>query len=119
MTQKEKDTVFKDLCGRLPYGVEIICKASKISLTLSAHMLQKIQKDNNRLEWKPVLRPLSHMTEQEKCAFRQLEFYEGKIDEIVDFFNSRHLDYRNLTGKDLAVIASKETYDIENLEKWY
>lgn len=115
MTQKEKDTVFKDICGRLPYGVKIICKASKISLTLTTHMLQEIEKDNNRLEWKPVLRPLSHMTEQEKYAFRQLEFREGRIDKIVDFFNSRHLDYRNLHRKDLAVLASKKTYDLKNL----
>ena len=127
MTQKEKQLLLKDLCARLPYGVEIVCEASKISLTLSAHMLDEIIKDGNELQWKPYLRPMSSMTEEECITLSRLKPYD--IDawkyiktpvplyianiEQFNFFHRHHLDWRGLIPKGLALEASKDMYKTE------
>ena len=128
MTPEEKQLLIKDLCARLPYGVEIICEASPRSLTLSAHMLDEIIKDSNKLQWKPYLRPLSSITEEEKeeaseaieIELKALQGPGGFTVEnaasytfMIDFYNKHLLDYRGLIEKGLALEAPKDMYKVE------
>jgi hypothetical protein len=125
MTQEERQLLLKDLCARLPYGVEIICEASMISLTLSAHMLGEIIKDGNELQWKPYLCPMSSMTEEERNEyfdFRNQELQrvafaevgrEQAIAEISDWLLARHFDFRGLIEKGLAIEAPEGMYKTE------
>ena len=119
MTQEEKQLLLIDLCARLPYGVEIICGESKISLTLTPHMLEEISKDNNKLEWKPYLRPMSSMTEEEVEKYNELcgcnapfpGIIEESVAEFLDWLNSHHFDYRGLIEKGLALEAPEGMYN--------
>ena len=120
MEQTSKELLLKDLCARLPYGVEIICESSKINLTLTPHMLEGIFKDNNKLEWKPYLFPLSSMTEKQKeetsemfWDFDNNEFTNNTefVDHydcfsLIDWLNKNHFDYRGLIEKGLAIDAT-------------
>lgn len=89
---------------------------------------------------KPYLRPMSSMTDSEKTeleliGFRYKESHitneymikgynyikppytpvdEVKCSEVIDFFNSRHLDYHGLIEKGLALKAPEDMYDIQN-----
>lgn len=70
-------------------------------------------------EFKPYLRPMSSMTEEEKEEFENL--LEGIVDGIerwdkpdlceeYDWLNSHHFDYRGLIEKGLALEAPEEMY---------
>ena len=115
MTREEKQLLLKDLCARLPYGVEIICEASTISLTLSVHMLGEIIKDDDELQWKPYLRPMSSMTEEENKEESDLwnEHDTNLIREMLNFYCSHHLDWNSLIPKGLALEAPKNMYKTE------
>ena len=74
-------------------------------------------------EVKPYLRPMSDMTEEEcdmveeilgnKCIFdfmgngdiilKQGQFSQNKLSKLYDYYNSIHVDYRNLINKNLAI----------------
>ncbi len=80
---------------------------------------------------KPYLRPLSSITEEEKEEYHYMVFdyeyddywYPGKytdaicvadVDELVDWFNAHHFDYRGLIPKGLALPAPEDMYIINN-----
>ena len=118
-----KELLFKDLCGRLPYGVKveithwrnrdkgmIDSKIFRFPLDINkASVLIKTTSDI-----RPYLFPLSSMTEEQHKEFDQLIELELKAinDEIahtqvtafeVDFYNKNHFDYRGLIEKGLAI----------------
>jgi len=70
-------------------------------------------------EFKPYLRPMSSMTEEElyiiESNLAQLKdgnwLYEC-VDEITTLLNSRHLDFRGLIPMGLALEAPKDMYKI-------
>lgn len=86
MTEKDKELLLQDLCGRLPYGV--ICKTSKgnghlcsINQTIFGIEyginIKATERDyfNDRKEIiKPYLRPLSSMTEEERELLNRMAF---------------------------------------------
>ena len=116
MSQEDKQLLLKDLCARLPYGVEMVCEASKISLTLSTHMLGEIIKDGNELQWKPYLRSMSSMTEKEKEEYEMLQVYPGfrtnhtDLTDMYDWLLAHHFDYRGLIHMGLALEAPDGMY---------
>ena len=72
MTQEEKSILLKDLCARLPYGVKGIITYDESNTIFTIEGI-----DNNVLhlsdveecyveDFKPYLRPMSSMTEEEK-----------------------------------------------------
>lgn len=79
MTQEEKQLLFKDLCGRLPYGVMIHLhtssdKGSTILLNSDIYGFIEDVLNNSPYEIKeikPYLRPMSSMTEEEKKRILQ------------------------------------------------
>jgi len=109
----KKQILLSDLCARLPYEVKVKFYSMEYPygsepVILTVHLLK--DRWENMLDIKPYLRPLSSMTESESFRFNRLEVYEGKIDEIIDFFNSKHLDYRGLIEKGLALEAPEGMY---------
>lgn len=157
MKQEDKELLIKDLCARLPYGLKIQCIGwdydhdceftiveeliginDKFIYTLwrdERHM-HSIQEPLSVLDYKPYLRPLSSMTEEEKSEFincagyeaeesvngRHYEYYlkdfvgtqEEPIANVdaIDWLNSHHFDYRGLIEKGLALEALEGMYNI-------
>jgi hypothetical protein len=134
MTQEEKQLLLKDLCGRLPYGVKFQGEDSNV-YTLDAANYFVFQVED--VVFKPYLRPMSSMTEEErknfiKCAGYEVEESEngrhydyylkdfcGTEDapcanaDAIDWLNAHHFDYRNLIKLGLALEAPEGMYKNE------
>jgi hypothetical protein len=129
MTLEEKrELLLKDLCGRLPYGVNVKDDFGDIIHVNihDAHIEHLILRISYGID-KMLLRPLSSMTEEE---FKELDTLERKsldyclMNEVngytvesiacdacvVDFCNKHHLDYRGLIPMGLAVEGSEGMY---------
>ena len=128
LEEKRKELLLQDLCGRLPYGVNIKDDFGDIVHVniYNAHIEHLITRIYYGVD-KMVLRPLSSMTEEE---FKELDTLERKaldfclmnevngytVDSIacdacvVDFCNKHHFDYRGLIPMDLAVEGPKDMY---------
>lgn len=127
MTEKEKDLLIKDLCARLSYGVKAnneiqgdfviygICENYIFTRTTTSHADFRIE------NIKPYLFPLSSMTEEQKQYLKNRFCYDwdgepydlwkcqieiGDTDELIDWFNKNHFDYRGLIEKGLAIDAT-------------
>ena len=125
MTQENKNLLLKDICERLPYGIKCInTNWTKDGYVEVSNVWAKEQKVQIFEDWvgieycKPYLRPMSSMTEEEKQQYWDLCYQDqddiwGKcrFDKIVDFCLERHLDYRGLIEKGLAIEAPEGMYD--------
>ncbi len=132
MTQTDKELLLKDLCTRLPYDV-IIHYHWEIKGTDSTidddrklkfsdveslkYMLTELQDNRFIIEWKPYLRPMSSMTEEEKKEYNEYLFYGASIGlmsntetayELIDWLNKKKFDYHCLIPKRLAIEVTKE-----------
>ena len=130
MTREQKELLLKDLSARLQYGVKIQVN-DKIESLQGINVLDTVVEYGSCLssdieEVKPYLFPLSSMTEEQKydfycrfiendCDFNDFkEFYFENnewhkmltsiddIEEIIDWFNKNHFDYRCLIPRSLA-----------------
>ena len=138
MTQGDKELLLQDLCARLPYGVildySFIENKQRIhtKIPLTYRNIGTVALDEwhtNEEIFKPYLRPLSSMTEEEKreyfsfiggkrpfdCDFSvyPIEYkfiYEHDINSYIDWLNAHHFDYRGLIKKGLALEAPKGMY---------
>ena len=126
MTQEEKELLLKDLCARLPYGVKgiITYNGDKNIFTIKGIFNILFLSDTeccNVEDFKPYLFPLSSMTEEQKqylknrfCSEWDGEPYDlwkyqieiGDTDELIDWLNKSHFDYRVLIEKGLAIDAT-------------
>ena len=138
MTQEDKELLLKDLCARLPYGFTIHRYSDNCDIVIEsnginnfAHFLEYSEGE----EFKPYLRPLSSMTEDEKDelydwgweytnndiitggstdADNLYKRYEKNLYDLKwlsDWLNAHHFDYRGLIEKGLALEAPKEMYN--------
>ena len=148
MTQEKKNLLLKDLCARLPYGIKVRVDRYNCHDVFTLNGYQSgvfwihLDKECEKYLWigtalqynefKPYLRPMSSMTEEE---IRELDAIErnalnfcmenddnGYTTEsiacdacIIDFCNKHHLDYRGLIEKGLALEAPKDMYKFEHL----
>ena len=132
MTQEDKELLLKDLCARLPYGVklqknsepDIAYKLYSIDLNLLNVTFWKYQGKSleigdvgkliryGKLRYKPYLRPMSSMTEEEEieydATFATIKLADGHYDSTMtyksfDYLNKKHFDYRGLIPKGLAL----------------
>ena len=115
MTQEDKDLLLKDLCARLPYGVKMNHIADD---ELSPKTFIGVAKDMITLEglggyecvdvedYKPYLFPLSSMTWEQECQYREVIASSLNHYEVYDWFNKNHFDYRCLIEKGLAIDAT-------------
>ena len=145
MKQEDRQLLLKDLCTRLPYGVIVDYKENefeiphwKINVIYPETMDGWIGYDEkvgvgsksgsrpfNIGEYKPFLRPMSSMTEEEEKEYRKtMDKYISNSDDFskyteyswtidtFDFLNAHHLDYRDLISKGLAFEAPKDMYKL-------
>jgi hypothetical protein len=133
MKEEDKELLLKDLCARLPYGVVLDVdttdwKAPQGHIQVKIEGVGLIFKDQSLIvngsyygdNYKPYLRPMSSMTEEEINEFHKLSFIHVdygleplqcvlSVNEI-DWLNAHHFDYRGLIKKGLALKASKDMY---------
>lgn len=125
MTQEEKDLVVKDLCAKLPYGVKahiehdtFYDEIEPYDGTVDTNTINDLLR-NEKLEVRPYLRPMSSMTEEEKTKIASMSNFNNitKSAEfvkcsypIIDYCCSRHLDFRGLISKGLALEAPGGMY---------
>lgn len=122
MTQDEKSILLKDLCARLPYGVRVNIKTKKSSYTATVCEITRnyicIEGGGDKYfshgTYKPYLRPMSSMTEEEKKEYHKLcdNYYDIYFDSIgsIDWLNAHYFDYRGLIEKGLAIEAPEDMY---------
>lgn len=129
MTQENKDLLLKDLCARLPYGIKVSYYGAEEEcetwdeiecVTLDGYV--DIGQYSLPIESiKPYLFPLSSMTDEQKQYLKNRFCYDwdgepydlwkcqieiGDTDELIDWFNKNHFDYRGLIEKNLAIDAT-------------
>ncbi len=134
MTQEDKKLLLKDLCARLPYGVKGI-RTYKPEETITLTEIIPRCKMNPNIgngsfcelgfdetldccvitEFKPYLRPMSSMTEEEKNIY---EYNRNSNVEVVrtalfDWLNKNHFDYRGLIPIGLALEAPEGMYNVK------
>ena len=137
MTQEDKELLLKDLCARLPYGIEVTMVDGTQGVVHSINILPSgtwvkiyFNRDSfgeESLERvKPYLRPMSSMTEEERnewfkyshvdydCEFKP----QPTLDLVnchlsVDWLNAHHFDYNGLIEKGLALEAPEGMYKTE------
>ena len=121
MKQEDKELLLKDLCARLPYGVKI----TDGSNVIKANPLICIGVFVCDGKWKPYLRPMSSMTEEEQKEF--VQFHCVKLCPIIiddmltldneskmlDWLNKNMFDYRGLIEKGVALEAPEGMYKVE------
>ena len=128
MKKEDKELLIKDLCARLPYGVYVNYKNVENKegiIMLNPYNIQHIYSGWWK-KYKPYLRPMSSMTEEEKVQLSQYacigEDLNGEfIDEVqrkdcvayIDWLNKNHFDYRGLIKKGLALEAPEGMYNIK------
>lgn len=139
MTQEQKQLLLKDLCARLPYGVNVLTDINKTFDSGCIGIVTKIEpyvgnkfpelKGQYLLyekgcltplvvdEVKPYLRPMSSMAEEEYIELRAVydNGSNGLFDEYshIDWLNEHHFDYRRLIEKGLALEAPENMYKTE------
>ena len=136
MTKEEKTLLLKDLCARLPYGVQ--CKYNRIlpigwevSDPSTDGTLQSIEietsgtvnvKIDGRLhglsDFKPYLRSMESMTLEEYDELMDIPnialYEDGKTityGREVDWLNKKMFDYRGLIPMRLALPATEGMYN--------
>ena len=129
MTQEEKQLLLQDLCGRLPYGVKVRINTKNNYYTA---IVCEITRNYICVEgggetcfshgtYKPYLRPMSSMTEEERTEYFLLKHRDNDrgdniilLDEaftLIDWLNKHYFDYRGLIDKGLALEAHEGMYN--------
>lgn len=133
MTQEDKQLLFKDICARMPYQVKVM----RIEHTTSVDTIESVEILNSEwlkefftegVEFKPYLRSMSSMTDEERKIVNSLIYNkesiwtspipvwvidESDIEKYIDLCNSHHLDYRELIPMGLALEAPEDMYKTE------
>lgn len=128
MIQEDKELLIKDLCGRLPYGVILNCCNTVGERLTAIDENGLINHDYDIDEVKPLLFPLSSMTEEQRKFFNNLPIGIDKYGdistkddisgnslytdlelylEVIEWLNANHFDYRGLIEKGLAIDATE------------
>ena len=125
MTQEEKYLLFKTLLDGVPYG--IVCNVqdkyiNKDYVLTGIHTNGFNFNDSNTFYGinsfiiKPYLRDMEDMTEQEKkeyytlgnhCICTSLGFVHLKVQELIDWLNKNHFNWRGLP-ENLYIKITKE-----------
>ena len=149
MTQEDKELLLKDLCARLPYDVKIHYHYSNSlgkvldedreldfsDVETLKYNIENQQNDWCDIFWKPYLRPLNSITEEEKKELSrkynwwiandiiQIRYHsDGYWDDetdcpteeyfnLLNWLNKHHFDYRGLIDSGLALVAPEGMYE--------
>ena len=138
MTQEDKQLLIKDLCARLPYSVCGLHRGEDFPLYVidnsGAYMVLGYHAwfDLETVPFKPYLRPMSSMTEEEKSGLQNKfcygwdykdesiwdfvdhhKIYVADAELLINWFNEHHFDYRGLIPMNLALEAPEGMYKTE------
>lgn len=113
------DLVYKDLSQRLPYDVVVECSDGEnvnYKCFLTEDILKDIHSKTNDYTYKPYLRSLEDMTEDEDKEFALWQvdaansgyLFPANAGNCIDWLNKHHIDYRGLIEKGLAIKVTKE-----------
>ena len=127
MTQENKKLLLKDLCARFPYGI----KASYYGVEEECETWDEIEGITLDEDFggyvdigqyslpieriKPYLFPMSSMTEEQKVIYGDLCYsiiqslaknMQSELNELINWLNAHHFDYRGLIEKRLAIDAT-------------
>lgn len=114
MTQEQKDKLSKYLCMALPYNVIVMYKIDTDEIeratTFNGNNARDLMEGRSPwVEYKPYLRPMSSMTEEEKIEYLKLlnelwylPSYEDAIN-LVNWFLKNHFDFMGLIDEDHAI----------------
>lgn len=123
MTSKDKQLLLQDLCGRLPYGVKVSYYGSSeececVDVVEGIYSNGEVVVGQYGLpaeSVKPYLFPISSMTEEQKVIYGDLCYAiinslawnkQAPLNELIDWLNKNHFDYRGLIEKGLALDAT-------------
>ena len=123
LSQNDKLLLIKDLSARLPYAV-IVEHISGFRGTLHDITVHHMYDDNDNIHdaicytdffgdedsiyieyFKPYLFPISSMSEEERITIGN-EFAYGQPHKAMDVLHKKHIDYRGLIEKGLAIDAT-------------
>ena len=129
MIQENKELLLKDLSARLSYGVVMntpngdghLCSinqtifGNEYGINISATRRDYFNDEESN--FKPYLRPMSSMTEEEKRELTEINC-QGTLAEhkyaifyrSEDWLNAHYFDYRGLIEKGLALEAPEGMY---------
>lgn len=140
MTQEDKKLLLKDLCARLTYGVLGVHVLDGTIWSEKPETIVNIDLQKEKIwtndaiqgyniedqEFKPYLRLMSSMTEEEneeywirinndapEMPINEIPSIENiaKCSEVVlDWLNAHHFDYRGLIERGLALEAPEDMY---------
>ena len=128
MNKEDKQLLLKDLSARSIYGVKCLVSfndGTKDIMTLKSSLPNSFGKWDFYNEkysacsdnFKPYLRPMSSMTEEEEieydATFATIKMADGHYDSTMtyksfDWLNAHHFDYRGLIEKGLAIEVTEE-----------
>lgn len=130
MTQEE-DLLFKDLCGRIPYGVKVNVSGwdeenqEEVLIPLKVYSVDtdgyvRFENNDYNVDYCGIehctlfLRPMRSMTKEERdeyirmlCGVGFTEFHKT-ADKILDFLYKRHFDVHGLIPKGMAIEVTPE-----------
>lgn len=115
MTQENKELLFRDLCARLPYKVKAFYYGAEEEREIwdeiegiSSDGYVDIGQYSLPIESvKPYLFPLSSMTKEQQIDLTK--FVANGIynkNNVYDWYNKNHFDYRGLIPMGLAIDAT-------------
>ena len=110
MTQEEKKLLLKDLCGRLPYGTIYDIKiggVTYVKVSLNSFYYGLIEKNFNNGQ----LQSITPYLKKIDTSFEHKGFYLENLNDVIDYYNSNHIDYRGLIEKGLALEAPEGMYN--------
>jgi hypothetical protein len=127
MNKENKELLFKDLCGRLPYHVRVkvwlkdgTTEEGPLDLEHNyADVLRDAFYYNKIIDIKPYLRPMSSMTEEEAMEYANCgniianspqNNYLIPNHNCVDWLNAHHFDHRGLIERGLAIAVTEGMY---------
>lgn len=155
MTKEDKE-LLKDLSARLPYEVKILHTGWDYDGDTDFDTVETLIGIDDRFiytvwdktgdrekhclsifNWKPYLRPLSSMTEEELYEVQEIlgkgveirdvfisivdssinTFSYLELQAVFDWFNAHHFDYRGLIEKNLAIEVTEENNPYANIKQ--
>lgn len=110
MTQEERQLLLKDLCGRLPYGTIYDIKiggVTYVNVSLNSFYYDLIEKNFNNGQLQSIIPYLKKID----TSFEHKGFYLENLKDVIDYYNSNHIDYRGFIEQGLANEAPEGMYN--------
>ena len=120
ITEEQKELLLKDLCARLPYNVWVSYKTKyddiERATILNGNYVRDIMEGTSSwIDFKPYLRPMSSMTEEEIIEFNNIPstknytIIENDLPwdvahyKQIDWLNKNMFDFRGFIPAGLAI----------------